>query len=261
MHIHLEDQFHEGKSILHHTDPRVKILLAIGAILLVNLTPLERWPTIAGFLLLIWISAWRAGLPMGWFLRRSAVAAPFLLAALPLPFTVHGTVVLDLPVLHWQASAEGLLRMTSVIFKSWISVQAAILLAGTTRFDRLLWGFRGLFLPRILVSVIGLMYRYLFVLADEALRLGRARASRSGIAADRRPPGILWQAQATGHLAGSLFIRSIERSERVYLAMTARGYRGEPQLLDSIHWQRGDTVVLILSASAYLVCLLAGFLR
>jgi cobalt/nickel transport system permease protein len=261
MHIHFEDQFHEGKSFLHHADPRVKILLAVGAILLINLTPLERWPTIAGFLLLIWIAAWRAGLPMGWFLRRSAVAVPFLLAALPLPFTVPGIVVLDLPIVHWQASAEGLLRMASVIFKSWISVQAAILMAGTTRFDGLLWGFRGLFLPRILVSVIGLMYRYLFVLADEALRLGRARASRSGVATGRHPPGILWQAQTTGQLAGSLFIRSIERSERVYLAMAARGYRGEPQLLDSIHWLRGDTVLLILSAGLFLCCLLAGFLR
>jgi cobalt/nickel transport system permease protein len=259
MHIHFEDQYHQGETFLHQADPRLKILLTIVAILMIGLTPLERWPTFAGFLLLLWIAAQRAGLPAWWFLKRSAVALPFVVAAFPLPFTVPGSVLLELPGVHWPVTQEGLFRMTGIILKSWISVQAAVLLAATTRFDKLLWGLRGLFLPRILVGVIGLMYRYLFVLADEVLRLMRARAARSGVSSGKKPPGILWQAQATGHLAGALFVRSLERSERVYLAMASRGYRGEPRLLEAVRWRRADSLILLAAAGLYLGCLAAGF--
>ena len=93
---------------------------------------------------------------------------------------------------------------------------------------------RALRLPRLLVAVIGLMWRYLFVLADEAGRLLRARAARSG-APDR--PGVRvggsigWRARVTGGMAGSLFLRSMERADRTYAAMAARGYDGETRSL------------------------------
>jgi cobalt/nickel transport system permease protein len=261
MHASLDDQFHSGNSFLHRADPRLKIIWAVGSILLVSLTPLERWPTIAGMLLLLWFSAAGAGVPLRWFLGRSVIAVPFVLAALPLPFTIHGTPIAQLPVVQWEVSREGLMQMTAVIMKSWVSVQAAILMASVTRFDRLLWGLRGLHLPKILVSVIGLMYRYLFVLADEVLRLGRARTARSGVLAGRHPPGMIWQAQTTGHLAGTLFVRSLERSERVYLAMASRGYQGEPRLLDPLHWQPSDSLLFLCAGLLWLLCLAAGFLR
>ena len=51
----------------------------------------------------------------------------------------------------------------------------AIVLASTTAFPDLLAAMRALRLPRLLVAVIGLMWRYLFVLVDEVMRLMRAR--------------------------------------------------------------------------------------
>ena len=71
---------------------------------------------------------------------------------------------------------RGLLRLAEILAKSLLSVQAALVLVRTTPFHDLLWALRGLGLPRLLVAVVGLMYRYLFVLADEAGRLLRARA-------------------------------------------------------------------------------------
>jgi cobalt/nickel transport system permease protein len=68
------------------------------------------------------------------------------------------------------------------------------------------------------------------VMVDEAIRLMRARAARSG-AIDRagvKSGGpLVWRAKVTGGMAGNLFIRSIDRGERIYDAMAARGYDGE----------------------------------
>jgi len=74
------------------------------------------------------------------------------------------------------------------------------------------------------------MWHYLFIIGEEAQRMLRARSSRSGISripSARSGGTALWRARVTGEMAGSLFLRSLERSDRVYHAMLARGYNGE----------------------------------
>ena len=83
-----------------------------------------------------------------------------------------------------------------------------------------------------MVSIISFMYRYLGVLGDEATRMNRARASRSAVGPSGRPGGtIRWRASVTGSMVGSLFLRSYERSERIYGAMQARGFDGQLRYL------------------------------
>jgi len=137
----------------------------------------------------------------------------------------------------------------------------AILLTATASFPDILVAMRALRVPRLLVAIFGLMWRYLFVFADEALRLLRARAARSGVSENpglRSGGTITWRAQITGGLAGNLFVRSIERSDRIYAAMLARGYDGEirslPQMkIESINWAvlvlGGVTIGLVLALS------------
>lgn len=124
-------------------------------------------------------------------------------------------------------SGEGLRIFTTIALKSWLSVQAALLLTFSTPFHDLLDALRELRLPRIMVAIIGFMYRYLAVLQQEAQRLMRARAARSALAEGVSAGGSLaWRARVTGGMVGSLFLRSYERSERVYAAMQARGFDG-----------------------------------
>ena len=161
--------------------------------------------------------------------RRALFALPFILAALPLVFTRPedplGQVALG--PLTLTISGEGLRLFTTIALKSWVSVQAALLLAFTTPFHELVDGLRQLRLPRIMVAIIGFTYRYLAVLAGEATRMSRARASRSAAADGRAGRGLIWRARITGAMVGSLFLRSYERSERIYAAMQARGFEGE----------------------------------
>jgi cobalt/nickel transport system permease protein len=140
---------------------------------------------------------------------------------------------LTVRVLRWQLALTdaGLIRFFSIVQKSWLSVQVAVVLTASTSFPTLLQAMRSLRLPRVLVAIAGFTYRYIFVIGDEALRLMRARAARSSAPDGEGGASIFWRARVTGQMVGSLFLRSIERSERIYDAMLARGYDGEVRSL------------------------------
>ena len=246
MHVHFLDPFHPGNSPIHRLDPRIKLLLTLVFILTNTLLPTAAWPIYILLLALILSAELISELGLSYVLKRSALALPFILAALPLILTIPGDTLSTLSVGPWtfHASYAGLERFISITLKSWISVQAAILLAATTSFPDLLVAMRALHVPRLLVSIFGLMWRYLFVLVDEATRLMRARLARSG-QSDRpgaRPGGSLsWRARVTGGMAGSLFLRAFDRSDRIYMAMVSRGYDGEARSLPlpkirTSHW-------------------------
>jgi cobalt/nickel transport system permease protein len=95
--------------------------------------------------------------------------------------------------------------------------------------------------PTILTVIISFLYRYLFVLADEVMRLLRAREARSAVVAGSNSGGsVLWRARVTGNMAGQLFLRSYERSDRVYNAMLSRGYKGELMTMHSHEYRASD---------------------
>jgi cobalt/nickel transport system permease protein len=156
-----------------------------------------------------------------------------------------------------------LAKFLSITWKSWISVQAAIILSTTTRFPDILYAMRFVHIPRLLVSVIGLMWRYLFVMADETFRLIRARQSRSAVSSNPayRPGGTLpWRARVTGGMAGSLFLRSLERSDRIYLAMVSRGYDGEIRTLPQPKITLNGWLTLTAGIFVYSIILWFGYL-
>ncbi len=230
LHIDLADQYHHGHSRLHQLDPRIKLLGAVMFILVATLLPMARWWAYGLLLGAAIFLARVSGLGLTYALKRALVAVPFALAAIALPVTVPGQ-----PLAQWgnvTLSVEGTLRLVSILIKSWLSVQAAILLAVTTPFPDLLWGLRELRLPKPLISIVSFMYRYLFVMADEALRLMRARAARAGASPTGRSGGsLLWRGRVAGGLVGNLALRAFERSERIYDAMVARGFQGEIKTL------------------------------
>ena len=179
-------------------------------------------------LLIVWTTAALSGIGLARVFVRSLIALPFILIALPTVFTKPGVPVheLSLGFATLTATVEGIEFFTSVLLKSWASVTAAVLLTSTTPALGLLSALRALKLPAILVSVVMLMYRYLFVLVDEAQRMLRARSARSAAIGSGSGGSVVWRARSAGGMAGSLFIRTLDRSERIYMAMLARGYDG-----------------------------------
>jgi cobalt/nickel transport system permease protein len=255
MHFDLTDQYRARSSSVHRLDPRVRVVLAVLFILACSLMPVGAWAAFAVLLGLVLIASTLSQLGAGFTLRRSYVALPFVLVAVPLLFTVPGEVIFTIPGLGWTASAQGLERFLSVLLRSWIAIQAAILLTAVTPFPDLLWALGALRLPRTLVATIGFMYRYLFVLTDEAARMLRARAARASRPPGSPRPGVVWQARVAGNMVGSLFLRALERSERVHAAMLARGYNGQMPSLAAHRLRLADWITTALA-----VLLLAGLL-
>ena len=232
LHIDLADHHHHGHSLIHGLDPRTKLVGTLLFVLIASLLPPGAWVGYGLLFAATLVAAHYTGLGIGFAVRRSFVALPFALAAITLPFTVPGEALAHIGPL--TLSVEGTVRLVSIMIKSWVSVQAAILMASTTPFHDLLWGMRALRLPGVLVSIVAFMYRYLFVLADEALRLRRARAARSGVAAGSKGGGSLaWRGKVAGGLVGNLTLRAFERSERIHDAMVARGFQGELKTLSA----------------------------
>ena len=223
------DRYLEGDSFLHRADARVKLVVTLGFIFSMTSLPPGAWPAFGVMLVLVWGIAAFSGIGTARVIRRSLLAVPFMLIALPTVFTKAGTPIfeLDLGVGHLTGTREGAEFFASVLLKSWASVTAAVLLTATTPQVRLLDALRSLRVPPIILSIVSLMYRYIFVLVDEAQRLMRARKARS-VALGPRPGGtIAWRARVTGGMAGSLFVRTLDRGERIYMAMLARGYDGQ----------------------------------
>jgi cobalt/nickel transport system permease protein len=256
LHINLIDPFHERDSFVHRLDPRVKAVLTLLIVLAVSLTPQGAWAAFAAFLALELAAAWAAKLGWSFTLRRSFIALPFMLAALAIPFVTPGPTIYEVPGLGWTVSEPGLVHFVTILLRAWLAVQAAILLTATTPFTDLLWSLRSLRLPQALVAMLGFMYRYLFVLVDEALRMIRARAARSPRTVGTPRPPIGWQARVAGSMVGSLFLRALERSERVFAAMASRGYDGEVRALVRFRMLNLDWIVL-LGISLTLVAILA----
>lgn len=243
MYLHFLDPYHRGASPLHQADPRVKFVLTLAFVLALSATPMGAWPVYILFLTLVTAMAVASELGVTFAIRRGLVALPFALAAFPLLFTVKGPTWFDVPLGPWTVvvTQTGAVRFASIVLKSWISVQAAVLLVATTSFPDLLAAMRAVRIPRLLVAIVGLMWRYLTVLADEVTRLSRARAARSGSLTGRGGGSVVWRGQVTGYMVGSLFVRGYERGERIYAAMLARGYDGEMRSfprppLAAAHW-------------------------
>jgi cobalt/nickel transport system permease protein len=192
--------------------------------------------------------------------RAGLVAVPFALAALPLVVTRPGEPIaaFDLGPLAVTITDAGVRDFTTILLKSWVSVQAALLLAFTTPFHDLVDALRELRVPRIMIAIIGFMYRYLAVMTDEAGRMMRARAARS--AAPRAGGGgtVIWRATVTGRMVGSLFLRSYERSERIFAAMQARGFDGEFRYLEGPVLRRREVAVFALAAGSLVVFVIAA---
>lgn len=246
----LEGRFQEGRSLLHDLEARTKLLATLAFIFAATLTPTGRWEVLGGLAILLAAGVALSRLSPLLVLRRSALALPFVLAAVPLLFTREGDELLTIPVFAWRwtASDAGLEAVLSILLKSWLCVSAAVVLTATTQASDLLRALRGLHAPRIIVATVSFMYRYLFVIGEEAQRLMRARECRSASLGEASGGGIGWRAHVLGNMVGSLFLRSYERAERVYDAMRSRGYDGEMRSLAVTSLRRADYTALAIVA-------------
>src|SRR5215203_1113263 len=250
MHSDVFDRYHDTESFIHRLDPRVKVSMTVAFILSNALLPDGAWLAFGfSWLFLLFINI-LSNLGIAFTFKRSFVALPFALVAITVLFAMPGDPLTTFHFLFWDLTITdtGLLRFMSILVRSWLSVQMAILLVAVARFPDIVHALEHLRVPSILTTIIAFLYRYLFVLVDEVFRLLRAREARSAAEAGARSGGgVVWRVGVAGNMAGQLFLRSYERSDRVYNAMLARGYTGHLMTINPHELHRVDYVTMALA--------------
>lgn len=223
---------------MHAQDARLKLSTLLIFLITTALLPQGAWAVLILLSAVLFCAMLVSELPMKQLLQRSlAIGLPFMLMLLPLLIRPGGNVLV---LFHFGGNpialtSAGCSMFFNILVKTWLSIQAAVLMSAVTRFQDLLSAMRALGYPRLMSAILGLMWRYTFILAAETQRMLTARSARSGgrVSEGRRPGGsFIWRAKVTGGMAGSLFLRSLARGERIYQAMKSRGYDGEVRLAE-----------------------------
>jgi cobalt/nickel transport system permease protein len=155
-------------------------------------------------------------LPIARLLRRLAVLSPFVL------LTAAANPFLDRTPVGAFAGAvvtAGMVSAAAIVAKALVTILALLTLEQCISMAGICEALRRLGAPRVFTTQLLLLYRYSFLLADEAAAMLKARDIRSF---GRRGRGM----RDTANLIGSLLLRSVARSERVHKAMLSRGFDG-----------------------------------
>jgi len=220
------DALSRRDSPAHRLDPRAK-LIATAAFLatavswgryeIVGLVPLAAFP-----LLLCAIGR----VPFGFVARKLLIAAPLVLvlgAFNPIFDTAPRELVAGFEI------SGGWISYLSIILRFGLTVGAALALVAVTGMNPVCAAAQRLGAPRIFVSQLALLYRYLFVLAAQVQRMQRAAALRA--------PGRKRLSLALfGSLVGHLLLRTLDRAQRIHLAMRCRGFDGQIPLLRAMRF-------------------------
>jgi cobalt/nickel transport system permease protein len=231
------DRYSDRNSLVHQLDPRTKFVAVFLFILAVGLTSPAMWPVFAVYFIVVATLIIFSRVPVLYVFKRSLVIIPFVLViAIFIPFFKEGEAIGSYNLWIWKVSLSyhGLQVLGTILVKAWLSILSLILLASTTKITDLLRGLEQLRLPRVMVMILSFMYRYIFILVDEVMRMKQARDSRNFGGSRLR------QLKTIGNMAGTLFIRSYERGERVYDAMLSRGFDGQSRTLHHLSFGLSD---------------------
>jgi len=231
-------------SPIHRLDPRAKLIATFAFVVAVVSFPKYEVFGLAPFALFPVLVIGAAGVPYGLIARRVLAVSPFaIMIGLfnPLLDRAPGLVLAGVPI------AAGWVSFVSILARFVLTMSAILALTATTAFPALCQGLSALGVPRAFVVQLLFLYRYLFLLAEEAGRLRRARELRAH-------GGRGFTLRVAGAMAGALFLRTLGRAERIYQAMSARGYDGRIRQLRTIRFRAADVLFLaaVLAGAALL---------
>jgi cobalt/nickel transport system permease protein len=224
-HVVLE-RWSRGDSPLHRRDPRAKTAALLVLLVLIATSRGAFLALGAAYLLLLTGALVWARLPVRAALARSCLVLPFSL------------VFAGISLLGGDA-----VRAEALLIKSYLSALAVLLLISTTPMPQLLRGLEALGIPRFLLMVAQFLYRYLFVISEEAQHMRAAAVARGASIRGWTAQGVRFRS-AAGALA-VLFARSYARAGNIHHAMLARGFQGRFHPLGAQPFRWTDAVFLL----------------
>ncbi len=218
--------YHSG---MKNWNPGMKMLLAVGTLFLVIL--LDRIPVS----LFVAVSMGALTLLVGripWpiYVRYMTVPLFFMIfsgAVIAIQFTGQpmGGWSLELGACYLCVTKESLVTALRVFFKALAGMSALYMLTFSTPVNEVILILQKLRLPRLLVDLMNLIYRYIFILFDAATQMQTAGRARLGYQSFMR------SCRSFSQIAGNLFLISLKKANAYYDALLSRGYAGRLEFL------------------------------
>jgi cobalt/nickel transport system permease protein len=212
------DTLADGDTLLHRLDPRAKLLTAV--VFIFSVVSYDKYE-IAGLLPFFLYPAVLIGLgdlPLGYLLRKLLIVSPFVIFIGIFNPWLDRTVMLQLGQL---GISGGWISFLSLLLRFALTVGAALLLIASTGFTTICMAMEKMGAPRVFTVQLLLLYRYLFILIGETIRMIRAHSLRSFNRRNRVPFQIFLQ------MLGNLLLRTIDRAQRIHMAMLSRAFTGD----------------------------------
>jgi cobalt/nickel transport system permease protein len=238
--LHAFDAMAALDSPVHRLDPRAKLLATFAFIVVVMSFDRYELRALLPFALYPVALFGLAGLPARPILLTMLLASPFaVMVGLANPIFDRAPIA---SAMGFEISG-GWVSFASVLVRFALTVGAALLLVATTGMYRVCMALERLLVPRIFVLQLLFVYRYVFVLADEAASISRAVRLRSF----GQPTTIA----LFGRLAGALLLRTLDRAQRIHRAMVARGFDGRIRFLGNLTLRPADAAFLVATTAAF----------
>jgi len=197
-------------SISDHT----ALILSAMFLLFVLSVPKYNIPAVISYASFPLLLITAADLPVKPLLHRLLLLSPFVLIMAAANPWLDRRPFLDL---FGITVSGGVISGLVLVLKTMVAMTALQLLTHLVPFNRLAFALKGVGVPELFVTQLLLVYRYSFLLAEEARSMKKARDMRSF---GGKGKGLF----TTAKLIGSLLIRTTSRAEKIYMAMTARGF-------------------------------------
>ena len=212
--------------LLQRVDPRIRVVACVlFSLLCISLSRISNLELCLFFAAMCGLAA---RLPLLATLKRMASLDGFMIFVVGfLPFTVPGQTLTTLA--GWPVSQEGLLRAGQILLSANAVVLMVLALVGSMDESQLGTALHRLHAPGKFVQLFLFTVRYIDVLKLEYQRLRtsmKVRGFRMGF--------NIHSWQSLGYLFGMLIVRSLDRSERILIAMRCRGYTGEFRMLGAV---------------------------
>ena len=235
------DQLSYKNTFVHRLDPRAKLIATLLFLFTVISFSKYEIAALLPFFLYPMLLMTIGEIPFMFIFKKVFLVSPFaVFIGIFNPLLDSGQVL----IFNGLTISAGWLSFFSIMLKFTLTVSTALLLIATTSFPNVCHALRQLGLPSLFVSQLSFLYRYIFVLMEETMRIVRARNMRSY---GKRGKGI----RIFVRIVGILFIRTVERAERIYFAMLSRGFQGDMPSLKRFHIKTGD-VIFAVSVSTFL---------
>lgn len=240
-HAFYAEELAKKSGLLQTLDPRIKIAAVLPLIVIAALV--RRLWVIAALLAIGVAIALLSNVPLVTLAKRVWLGVLTFTGVISLPalFLTPGRAIYILPLVGWTVTAQGLRAAAYLIMRAETAATFSVMLVLCTPWSNILKALRVLRMPIVLVVVLGMTYRYIFLLLRNAQNMFTARKSRMVGRLDRRE-----QRRAATASAGVLMSKTLQLSEDVYLAMRSRGFQGEAYVLDEFRAGWLDWVMLSL---------------